>query len=143
MRSGLIGFSGLILPFGYISKSAYKHIGIHLYKPKAICGPLTQKNGKMAGKSLHNHCRLPALPAFYRLPLSPAACRAAVNPAACRFHRLPLRLTLAPACRNPCACRLRCILCRLPLEREDYTGQFCPCFACLPVMAHEAPTKKP
>jgi CMP-2-keto-3-deoxyoctulosonic acid synthetase len=50
MRSWLLDFSGHILPFGYISASVYKHIGIYIYKPKAICVPMTYKNGKMAGK---------------------------------------------------------------------------------------------
>jgi hypothetical protein len=70
---------------------------------------MTYKNGKMAGKSLHNRCRLPfacpaALPACrytYRLPLCPA-CRYRLPPAV-------LPLTLPPAVTLPYLCRFACL----------------------------------
>jgi hypothetical protein len=59
---------------------------------------LTQKNGKMAGKSLHNHCRLPALP----------RCLPSI---ACRYRQPPavLPLTLPPAVTLPYLCRFACL----------------------------------
>jgi hypothetical protein len=60
---------------------------------------MTYKNGKMAGKSLHNYCRLPpacpaALPACrYRLP--PAVLPLTL-PYLCRFACLPAAFIACP-----------------------------------------------
>lgn len=100
-------FFGLILPFGYISESAYKHISMRIYKQNAMCDPMTYKNGKITGKSLQNHCRLPL---SFRLSLAvclPAVTRACL-PLLATCHTLPpavslpLCLPCLPLCLIPC-----------------------------------------
>jgi hypothetical protein len=53
---------------------------------------MTYKNGKMTGKSLHNHCRYRLPPAVLPLTLPPAV----TLPYLCRFACLPAAFIACP-----------------------------------------------